>query len=89
MSPPGLGSSLVLVVDAGVVLQAGPLLPVVPLDDDGAPEVRGVGLEEEKIERARTYLCTPFLQLDREQTPALKESQVSLALASAEGAVDP
>ena len=46
MSPPGLGSSLVLVVDAGVVLQADPLPPVVPLGDDVAPEVRGVKLGE-------------------------------------------
>ena len=42
------GVSLVFVVNAGVVLQAGPLPPVVPLGDDIAPEVRGARLEEER-----------------------------------------
>ena len=57
-------------VDAGVVLKADPLLPVVPLGDDIAPEVKEERLKGEDKE-ARTYLCTPFLQFDREQTPAL------------------
>ena len=46
-SSPDPGSSLVLVVDAGVVLKADPLLPVVPLGDDVAPEVKEVKLGEE------------------------------------------
>ena len=43
----GPGSSLLLVVDAGVVLKADPLLPVVPLGDDIAPEVKEEKLSEE------------------------------------------
>ena len=58
-------------VDAGVVLEADPLLPVVPLGDDIAPEVKEERLAKRKDRAARTYLCTPFLQFDREQTPAL------------------
>ena len=42
------GSSLLLVVDAGVVLEADPLLPVVPLGDDIAPEVKEERLKEER-----------------------------------------
>ena len=43
MGPQVTGSSLVhlvLVVDAGVVLQAGPLLPVLPLGDVRAPGIK-------------------------------------------------
>ena len=36
----GPGSLLLLVVDAGVVLEADPLPPVVPFGDDVAPAVR-------------------------------------------------
>ena len=44
----GSGVSLLLVVDAGVVLEADPLLPVVPLGDDIAPEVKEERLKEER-----------------------------------------